>query len=460
MSRPRALAPARCAGLATVAVVAVLLPSPDATPRRPRPPPSTANPVTPGNFTGYGFDQCLTPTPGRDEHLAQPLAVPRRRHLHLRRLPGLPQPAEPDADLGQHPAQQGLAAAADHPRPAGLLPAALPALRGRLQINPKPGRTNGYSVAKKQGTTEGARSVAAAQALGIPAGSTLWYDLEGFRPTPTPTAASRRSVPERLDDPGARARLHGRRLLQRRLRHQDAGRRAGQPARQVRPARRDLDRALGRHRQHQHDRTSATTAGDPAAGSSSTMGGHDETWGGVRINIDRNFLDLGQGSIATPESHCGGVQVGFTRMTRSSADRERQDLTGDQVKALQCLLKEQGLYAGQLGGSFNARAAGRRTGVADQDRLPRQRGVVAQELDDPVRRRRPPVLKFGSAGPTVRRVQRALNATRPTLALNRPAPSTSAPSTRSRAWQEAVGIAGLRRDEPRLLAWPCCKAKR
>ena len=31
-------------------------------------------------------------------------------------------------------------------------------------------------------------------------------------------------------------------------------------------------------------------------------GGHNETWGGVTINIDRNFLDLGRGSFAAPAS--------------------------------------------------------------------------------------------------------------------------------------------------------------
>ena len=40
-------------------------------------------------------------------------------------------------------------------------------------------------------------------------------------------------------------------------------------------------------------------------------GGHDETWGGVRINIDTNYLDLGAGSIAAPETHCDGVVVSF-----------------------------------------------------------------------------------------------------------------------------------------------------
>ena len=40
-------------------------------------------------------------------------------------------------------------------------------------------------------------------------------------------------------------------------------------------------------------RTSATTAGCPGGRMKQYQGGHDETWGGVTINIDRNYLDLG-----------------------------------------------------------------------------------------------------------------------------------------------------------------------
>ena len=42
------------------------------------------NVTTPGNFTGYGFDQCLAPEQWRDGPLAQQLSLPRGRHLHLR----------------------------------------------------------------------------------------------------------------------------------------------------------------------------------------------------------------------------------------------------------------------------------------------------------------------------------------------------------------------------------------
>ena len=44
-------------------------------------------------------------------------------------------------------------------------------------------------------------------------------------------------------------------------------------------------------------------------------GGHDEVWGGVRINIDSNYLDVGRGSWAPAESHCDGVRDRTTATT-------------------------------------------------------------------------------------------------------------------------------------------------
>ena len=41
------------------------------------------------------------------------------------------------------------------------------------------------------------------------------------------------------------------------------------------------------------------------------LGGHNETWGGVTINIDSNFIDLGAGSVARPEGRCPGTRLGW-----------------------------------------------------------------------------------------------------------------------------------------------------
>ena len=101
-------------------------------------PAQAENRVTPGNFTGYGFDQCLAPTQTTMNTWMEFSPFQRGRHLHLRRLAGLPDPAEPHPDLDQHPAARRMAAAADHPRPAELLRRPVPAVR-RLDRPDDPG---------------------------------------------------------------------------------------------------------------------------------------------------------------------------------------------------------------------------------------------------------------------------------------------------------------------------------
>ena len=242
------------AWLATVAMVAVLLPAPDDdAARRAQRAEAATNPVTPGNFRGFGFDQCLTPTQGamntwlnHSPFLAVGIYISGDSRA-CRNQPNL------TVEVGQHPAQQGLATAADHARtrrrPASR---AFPRYQRRLQDQPEaraeqrlqhrqgPGHHRGRPVG---GRGAGARHRAGLDALVRP---------RRLQPRRHPVPRVGPPVPERLGDPGAHARLQGRRLLERRLRHQDARRRAGQPTRQVRAARRHLDRALGRHRQHQH----------------------------------------------------------------------------------------------------------------------------------------------------------------------------------------------------------------
>ena len=48
------------------------------------------------------------------------------------------------------------------------------------KINPKRGTDGVYLSARNQGTAEATKTVGVAQSLGIVAGSTMWYDLEGF----------------------------------------------------------------------------------------------------------------------------------------------------------------------------------------------------------------------------------------------------------------------------------------
>ena len=92
-------------------------------------------------------------------------------------------------------------------------------------------------------------------------------------------------------------------------------------------------------------------------------GGHNETWGGVTINIDTNYLELSGSGTApappppvpvpvaapAPETHCAGTRVNFPTyytLKPKAASKAR-------TLALQCLLKEKKRYAGKLDGDYD-----------------------------------------------------------------------------------------------------------
>ena len=136
------------------------------------------------------------------------------------------------------------------------------------------------------------------------------------------------------------------------------------------------------------------------------LGGHNETWGGVTINIDSNFIDLGAGSQPRPEGRCPGTRLGFWKypaLSPSSAKSTR-------VKALQCLLTEQGTYSGPVNGSYDAATiAGARAWQAARKFTPSNTfekrhwtALLAAGARTTVKR--------GSVDESVHRLQRALNA--------------------------------------------------
>jgi peptidoglycan hydrolase-like protein with peptidoglycan-binding domain len=126
----------------------------------------------------------------------------------------------------------------------------------------------------------------------------------------------------------------------------------------------------------------------------------------VTINIDRNFLDVGKGSWAAPENHCNATRISYPRYTRVVPGTTDTAM----VKALKCLLKEKAGYAGRVNGTYNEglrkalRAWQRSHGFTVSDAWNRANWMsllIAGEAK---------VLKWGSAGAEVRRLQRALNA--------------------------------------------------
>ncbi|MGA8995181.1 MAG: glycoside hydrolase domain-containing protein [Nocardioidaceae bacterium] len=365
--------------------------------------PAQAAVATPGSFTGYGFDQCLAPSQ-------------RAMDAWLRSSPYLAVGIYVSGASRGCPRQPNLTPAwvASQLRkgwrllPITLGPQASCTTRERYlrQVRIRPSPAGGYAAARRQGRAEAARTVAVSRRLGISPRSTLWYDLEAFDTSPrncresalsflsawtlqlhrlgyvSGVYSSAASGIAMLDD--ARVRRPGRYRMPDQIWIADWNNRATVASGYVRGS-----GWLPHRRVHQY------------------RGGHLETHGGVTINVDSNWLDLGRGSRAAPErAHCGG-SASFNHpryATRSVRD------TGAQVRTVQCLLRGRRAYAGAVNGRYDARlgAAVRRYRL---DRgLPAGTSTTRATWVALLSQGSAPLLKTGSAGEAVRRVQRSLNA--------------------------------------------------
>jgi hypothetical protein len=274
------------------------------------------------------------------------------------------------------------------------------------RIRSAPGAQGRYLAAQRQGTQNARGAQAAANRLGLGHGSTLWYDLEWFR---VGNSKCRKSAlhflsawTRELHRAGYLAGVYssvsagiavvGNERGNRTYTAPDRvwfawanGRRDVSWSKYVRAPRWKTD-----HRVHQY-------ALDVRA-----------SYGGVGLAIDRNFVDLGSSDEArrTP-AVCGRI-----------ADRRNyaplyRGVQGARVRVAQCLLRAAGHYDGGTGGSYGART---RTAVKA---FQRARGLrVTGRADDRtwaalLATGSRPVLKRGSEGSAVRRVQRALTAALP-----------------------------------------------
>jgi len=135
-------------------------------------------------------------------------------------------------------------------------------------------------------------------------------------------------------------------------------------------------------------------------------GGHPENHGGVAIEVDSNWLEVGGGTRSPRvRKHCHGVQVDFP-----AYGAQRRGSTGERVKALQCLLRERRLLSGDLTERYDRRIVKAVKRFQHRAGL-RESGVVRKATWVALLSSGPtPLLKVGAGSDAVRRVQRAVNA--------------------------------------------------
>ena len=358
---------------------------------------------TPGDFTGYGFDQCLAPSQ-------------QAMDAWWKSSPFTAVGIYISGDSRACRVQPNLSptwVSTQVARGWRLLPIALgpqascqprfPRYADDFTISPKP--ASGYAAAAAQGVVEADKNAADAAAYGIGPGSTIWYDLEAFNLADTPCRESAlvftSSWVTRIKEHGYVAGFYS---------SASSGIKMLDDARRLRPGQFALPDRVWIARWDGVADTSTTYIPEdgwrPGGRMKQYRGGHDETWGGVTINIDTNWLDLGAGSVPVPESRCPAVRLGFPSYPTLAPGAAR----ASRVKALQCLLTELGHYSGPVDGAYGAAtiAAARAWQGARRftpsDRFASKHWIALLAAGGRT------VVKRGSTGEAVHRLQRALKA--------------------------------------------------
>ncbi|HET6154406.1 MAG TPA: glycoside hydrolase domain-containing protein [Marmoricola sp.] len=373
--------------------------------------PTGPNPITPGAFTGYGFDQCEAPS--------QATMTAWRKSSPFRAagiyISGALRYCQKQTNLTPTWVATQLAAGWH------LLPIHLGAqascnsitrYKGDL-INPDP--TGGYAAARAQGRAEANVAATAAGALGIVAGSTLYYDLESFS---TKNAACKASALMFLQGWTNQLHLHG--FASGVYSSAASGIKVLDDARAT-PGNKILmpDQVWIADWNGKATTTSTYIRSDGWAARRihQYQGGHNETWGGVTVNIDRSYMSLAAKpyvppSVPTPE----GAKLVDPKCTTAAINRPAYLFTSKQYQPalalpLQCLLKAHGMYNRSVTGVWNAKT---RLGMEAWQRKVHQPVRAAFTRADwvslLVAGNGRTVLKPGVRGADVIRAQRALNA--------------------------------------------------
>ena len=362
------------------------------------------NRVTPGDFTGYGFDQCLAPTQAKmDAWMENSPFTAVGIYISGASRACRSQPNLTTTWISTQ-LRKGWRLLPITLGPQSSCVGRFPRYGASIDPTIKESSTSSYAAARKQGTAEAKSAVAVAKRLGITAGSTLWYDLEGW--SNVNDASCRESALSFLQ--AWTTGVHDLGYVSGVYSSAGSGMVILDNARKTRPDYVLPDR-IWIARWDGVANTSTSYISDdgwlPGGRMKQYKGGHNETWGGVTINIDSNYLDLGKGSVlAASRPHCGSIDVDLAAYPGMNATTSPKAT----VQALQCLLKERGFYPGTIDGTWSKATVAamnawqRKAGLRVSGTWTKRAWVVL--LSSGFSR----TLKYGAAAPVVRRLQRAL----------------------------------------------------
>lgn len=364
------------------------LPAAGAPPKSPAAPRAAAGPQ-PGDFRGQGFDACAAPS---QTTMDAWLSASPYRAVGVYISGSTRACAQPNLTASWVTSQTG--------KGWHLIPidvgrqAPCSNFSNKMSSDPVTARAQGVSAANA--------SVTAAQNLGIPAGSALYSDIEGY----TSTASCKAAVMSYVS--GWTEGLHAKGYLSGLYSSASSG---------IRDAASVYDDT--RYLRVDHlwfawwNGVADTDAGSYVP--DSYWSGHQrihqyvgevsETYGGQRVNIDRNYLDVGQGT--APPVTCTTANLSF-----NAYGTIRSGSTGPLVEAAQCLLEAAGHDPGGTTptGTFDTGT------VAATQAFQTARGLTADGIIGPrtwtalLSRGTTPTLQNGSTGEAVSRLQRALTA--------------------------------------------------
>jgi peptidoglycan hydrolase-like protein with peptidoglycan-binding domain len=414
---PRALSAALATGLAVTVLGAL-----------PSAPAYAANPVTPGNFTGYGFDQCNAPSQSAMSTWIKKSPF-RAAGIYIS---GNSRGCRTQTNLTPTWVRNQLAAGW-HLLPITLGPQAscstrFPRYGKKIDPTIIPTSTSLYSSARAQARAEASRAVSVARSLGIVAGSTLFYDLEAFN---TGNTACRLSAMWFLS--AWTHQLHALGYASGYYSSAASGIKAMDDLRVNRPSGFNLpDQVWIADWNGKANTSSSYIRSDgwlPYGRMKQYRGGHNETWGGVTINIDRNYLNLRTPKIAGGTSapapapapapkgpKATGSSTSDPRCTPATITRRNYPTITPAASAqfitpLQCLLKQQHRYRYEVTGRWNSQTATALAGFQAAVGLPRSTRVTRGAWTALVTHGNSrTLLRVGMRSSDAVRVQRAMNA--------------------------------------------------